>query len=152
MKKGEIRSLAICIFSYRDLILVAEGYDSVKDKYFYRPIGGGIEYGELSEDAVVREVREEIEAEIREVTYLGTIENIFTFNGEVGHEIVMVYDADFVDNSFYNIGSFEGKEDDGSVFKLIWCSLSDFQEGNRRLVPDNLMELISHNGKSISKI
>jgi len=36
MKKKRIRPLAICIFRHNDRILVAEGYDSVKDEYFYR--------------------------------------------------------------------------------------------------------------------
>ena len=31
---------------------------------------------------------------------IGTLENIFTFNGGAGHEIVQVYDASFVDISF----------------------------------------------------
>lgn len=41
MTKGIIRPLVICIFKRDDTILVAEGYDSVKDDYYYRPIGGG---------------------------------------------------------------------------------------------------------------
>ncbi|WP_174616092.1 NUDIX hydrolase [Virgibacillus ihumii] len=142
MKKGIIRPLAICVFRHNDSILVAEGYDSVKDDYFYRPIGGGIEYGESSADAVVREVMEEIEADIYALNYLGTVENVFTFNGEVGHEIVMVYDASFADKSFYNLETFEGKEDDGSIFKLMWCPINDFQNGKLRLVPKNLLELV----------
>ena len=41
MKKGIIRPLVICLFKKGDTILVAEGYDPVKDDYYYRPIGGG---------------------------------------------------------------------------------------------------------------
>lgn len=40
MKKGIIRPLVICLFKKGDTILVAEGYDPVKDDYYYRPIGG----------------------------------------------------------------------------------------------------------------
>jgi len=32
---------------------------------------------------------------------LFTLENIFTFNGEVGHEIVMVFDGRLVDEAYY---------------------------------------------------
>ena len=60
MKKGIIRALVICIFQKDDSILVAEGYDPVKGENFYRPIGGGIEYGEKSTEALMREVREKL--------------------------------------------------------------------------------------------
>ena len=142
MKKGIIRALVICIFQKDDSILVAEGYDPVKGEYFYRPIGGGIEYGEKSAEALIREVREEIDTEISNLTYIGTVENIFTFNGEVGHEIVQVYDADFVDSIFYTEALFEGKEDDGSIFKIMRLPISRFQNGELRLVPEGLLNLI----------
>ena len=64
MKKKRIRPLAICIFRHHDRILVAEGYDPVKKEYFFRPLGGGIEFGELSRETVCRELMEEIHAEV----------------------------------------------------------------------------------------
>lgn len=142
MKKGVIRPLAICLFKKGESILAAEGYDSVKKDYYYRPIGGGIEYGEKSLDALKREVNEEISAEIKNINYLGTIENIFTFNGELGHEIVVVYEAEFKDEAFYNMDTFTGKEDDGSVFLLKWIPISKFGTSKLRLVPDGLLDLI----------
>lgn len=87
MKKGVIRPLAICLFKRGESILAAEGYDSVKKDYYYRPIGGGIEYGEKCLDALEREINEEISAEIKNTTYLGTLENIFTYNGEQGMKL-----------------------------------------------------------------
>ncbi|WP_237582612.1 NUDIX hydrolase [Pontibacillus yanchengensis] len=134
--------MAICIFQYDEKILVAEGYDNVKGDYFYRPVGGGIEYGEKSSDTLKREVREEISAEITDIEFLGTIENIFTFNGEVGHEIVQVYDASFEDFSFYSVDSFEGIEDNGETFKVFWKPKQSFQNNQLRLVPEALLELI----------
>ena len=81
MKKNKIRPLAICVFQNNNRILVAEGYDPVKKDTFFRPLGGGIEFGEKSEDTVRRELMEEINAEVGELWYLGTLENIFMFNG-----------------------------------------------------------------------
>jgi len=75
---------------------VSRDYDSLKqDYYYYRPLGG-IEFGETSRDAIIREIREELSAEIEDVRWLGTLENIFTLDGEPGHEIVMVCHADFI--------------------------------------------------------
>jgi hypothetical protein len=73
---------------------------------------------------------------------LGTLENIFIYNGDIGHEIVMVYDATFVDTSLYKTKSFEGQEDDGTIFKLFWKPVRDFQNAKLRLVPENLLGLI----------
>lgn len=41
-----MRAISICAFKKEDSILVFKGFDEVKQEYFYRPIGGGIEYGE----------------------------------------------------------------------------------------------------------
>ncbi len=110
--------------------------------YYYRPIGGGIEFGESGSSALIREIQEEIKADITDIKYLGTIENIFTYNGDTGHELVMVYDATFVNKSFYQTEFLEGVEDDGSTFKLFWKPLSGFQNGRLRLDPKSLLELI----------
>ncbi|MCA9941424.1 MAG: NUDIX domain-containing protein, partial [Anaerolineales bacterium] len=58
-----IRPLVICLFRHKNHILVMEGYDPVKQQTFYRPLGGGIEFGEHSAIALRRELREELGAE-----------------------------------------------------------------------------------------
>jgi len=47
--------VAICIFRRGREILVVEGWDAIKGRNFYRPLGGEIQYGETSAGAVVRE-------------------------------------------------------------------------------------------------
>ena len=47
--------MAICIFRRGREILVVEGWDAIKGRNFYRPLGGEIQYGETSAGAVVRE-------------------------------------------------------------------------------------------------
>jgi len=42
---NQIRPLAIYLFRDGDRILVGEGNDPVKRETFYRPLGGGIEFG-----------------------------------------------------------------------------------------------------------
>jgi len=143
MKKNRIRPLAICIFRYDDRILVAEGYDPVKKQTFYRPLGGGIEFGEHSEQTVHREIMEEIGAEVRDLKYLGTLENIFVFNGNPGHEIVQVYDGVFEESGLYEQAEVEGNEADvGESFKAAWKKISDFVEGKSTLYPSGLLDLM----------
>ncbi len=45
---------------------------------YHRLIGGSVEPGETHREAVIREVREELDAAIRDLTYLDVVENIFT--------------------------------------------------------------------------
>lgn len=143
MKKNRIRPLAICVFRKDNRILVAEGYDEVKRQTFYRPLGGAIEFGERSEDTVRRELMEEIGAEVGEVWYLGTLENIFVFNGQSGHEIVLVYDGVLTDSGLYEQAEVEGVEvEAGQSFKAVWKGLDEFGEGKSILYPTGLLELL----------
>src|SRR5215208_2666477 len=131
MKKKRIRPLAICVFRHQDRILVAEGYDSVKDQYFYRPLGGGIEFGETSLETICRELMEEMNVEVDQgsLTYLGTVENIFTFNGTPGHEIIRIYDGRLKDSRLYEQKMILGKQVNGEEFCAVWKSVEEFGDG-----------------------
>ena len=97
-----IRPLALVLVRRDDgAILVAPGFDPVKKQRFYRPLGGGIEFGERAEDAARREMQEELGAEMTDLRLLGTFENLFTFLGQPGHELVWLYEARFTDPSLY---------------------------------------------------
>ena len=143
MKKNKIRPLAICVFRNNNRILVAEGYDPVKQQTFYRPLGGGIEFGEHSEQTVRRELMEEIGAEVGDLKYLGALENVYIFNGMPGHEIVQVYDGVLKDSELYEQAQVEGKEADvDKSFKAVWKSLDEFGEGKSILYPTGLLEML----------
>jgi 8-oxo-dGTP pyrophosphatase MutT (NUDIX family) len=139
---NQIRPLAICIFRNGDRILVGEGYDPVKQETFYRPLGGGIEFGELAEETIHRELREEVGAEAVSVQYLFTLENIFTFNGEPGHEIVMVFDGRLAENALYERKIIEGEEFDPfrkAPLKAVWKQIDEFGLQSP-LYPEGLLE------------
>lgn len=101
MKNNKIRPVALLVAIKNNKILVIAGHDYYKNKNFYRLVGGGIEFRETGEQALRREVKEEINAEIKNVKYLGLIENIFNYEGQDMHEIVLLYQADFKDKSIY---------------------------------------------------
>ncbi|GAB4445551.1 MAG: NUDIX hydrolase [Anaerolineae bacterium] len=146
MIPGQIRSLVIGVFSWNKAILVAESYDPGKQQHFYRPIGGGIHFGEYSQAALVREVREEFGAEIDHLRYLGTLENVFIYNDQPGHEIVQVYDAEFVERSLYERGTLVGLEDSGLTFKAFWKPLIELRHNSLPLYPTGLLELLQKHG------
>jgi len=143
-KKKRIRPLAICVFRNNNRILVAEGYDSVKDEYFYRPLGGGIEFGETSMETIYRELMEEINAEVdrQSLKYLGTVENIFHFNGMAGHEIVMIYDGVLKDAGLYGQTMILGKEANGEAVQAVWKNVDEFRDGKSILYPTGLIEIL----------
>jgi 8-oxo-dGTP pyrophosphatase MutT (NUDIX family) len=144
MKKKRIRPLAICVFRHNNHILVAEGYDSVKDEYFYRPLGGGIEFGENSTETICREVMEEINVNVEKdsLKYLGAVENIFHFNGIPGHEIVLIYDGALKESRLYEQDVILGKEANGEEIRAVWKDLDEFREGKSILYPTGLIEML----------
>jgi ADP-ribose pyrophosphatase YjhB (NUDIX family) len=143
MKPGKIRPLAIGIFKRNDEILVFEGYDPKKEQVFYRPLGGAIEFGEYGHQTLIREVREEISVEVKDIRYLGVSENIFCFDGQPGHEIVLIYEGTLVGKAIYDQDSFTGHEDDGSPMKVVWKSLAGFGRGETPLYPHGLLDMLA---------
>jgi 8-oxo-dGTP pyrophosphatase MutT (NUDIX family) len=139
MKPNRVRAIAICLFRHGDKLLALEGYDEVKRQTFYRPLGGTIEFGEHSSQTVVRELREELGAEVRDVRYLYTLENVFVFNGQQGHEIVLVYDGTLADPALYERPVIEAHEDNGQAFLARWVSLKDVESGETPLYPSGLL-------------
>ncbi|MFE6733619.1 NUDIX domain-containing protein [Microbacterium sp. NPDC057650] len=90
---------------------------------FHRLIGGSVELGETHREAVIREVHEELGASILDLTFLGMVENIFRFNGELGHEIVALYRGTLEPAPGPEGGTLT--ESDGSVAPVVWRPLDD---------------------------
>ncbi|MFB2878920.1 NUDIX hydrolase [Floridanema aerugineum] len=139
LKEGEIRVLALGIV--RDLaqrVFLSQGFDPDTEKHFYRAMGGGVEFGETSEAALKREFDEEIQAELTNIKYLGCLESIFTFNGKQGHEILFVYECDFVDPKFYHLSSINFPEKKRQKTAL-WVEIEKFKSGELKLVPEKFL-------------
>jgi 8-oxo-dGTP pyrophosphatase MutT (NUDIX family) len=139
---NHIRPIALCVFLTKDRILVFEGHDPNKGETYYRPLGGGIEFGESGEAAVRREIMEELHSEIVDLKHLGFLENIFIFNGKPGHEIVMIYDGALRESGLYDQAVIEVVEANGEIVRAMWKHLDEFGEGKSILYPDGLLELL----------
>lgn len=101
--EGKIRAivLAAIVRPSDHALLVSRGWNSSKAQHFYRPLGGGIEFGETSQQALQREIQEELGVAIRPLRKLATLESIFVHEGVPGHEIVIVWLAEFTDSTLY---------------------------------------------------
>ncbi len=141
MSTQRIRAVALCAVMQGDRVLVRRHLHGVLDPVFYRPVGGTVEFGERSIDAVQREVLEEIGAELANLRMLGCIENLFDYKGDVGHEIVFIYHADFVDPIFYDREAIDGQEADGQDFVAVWLPLAAFTP-EQPLYPTALLDLL----------
>jgi 8-oxo-dGTP pyrophosphatase MutT (NUDIX family) len=138
-KYTEIRPIVLGIAVRNGKILVAEGFDEKKKQYFYRALGGGIEFGERSNEALKREFLEELGIEVEIDKYLGISENIFEFNGRKAHELVLMYKINIKDEDYrenYTVN------DDKGQFKGSWIDIEECIRGEKILYPKEVFEYL----------
>jgi 8-oxo-dGTP pyrophosphatase MutT (NUDIX family) len=137
-----IRACVQCVFRKDDRLLCFEIIDADGGVVGFRSIGGGIEDGETSREAVEREVAEELGVAITEPVLLDVVENIFEFRGQPGHEIVFVYEAQFVDPADYDRAHFEIREPNFETYNAAWKDIDEFRSGRQTLLPRSLLGLL----------
>jgi ADP-ribose pyrophosphatase YjhB (NUDIX family) len=118
--------VALGVVRRDDELLLVEGYDSVKGERFLRFVGGGIEFGERAADAVMREFEEELGVAIEARGLLGVVENIFTYEGEPGHEILFLFEVAFSDERLFEQGEWTVQDSRGS--RAAWRPLASLDE------------------------
>lgn len=121
--------------------LLSVDYDKVKKEFYYRPLGGHVDFNERTVDTVRREFKEEIGAEVTNLKQLGVTENMFHCDGIPGHEIVFTYMGEFADKSFYRTKEFSFPSgDDAHEVKVFWVKIEDCLNGKYVFVPEGLNE------------
>lgn len=139
---SEVRTTVLGIVSRDDEYLVQRLVEPGEGA-FYRPIGGGIEFGETSAEALEREFREELDASVAVGPTVGTLENRFTWDGTPEHELVVLRAAEFIDDSLYGEETFAGVDKGGAVeYEATWRGLDELVEGDEPLYPDGLERLL----------
>jgi hypothetical protein len=73
---------------------------------------------------------------------MGLLENIFTYEGNPGHEIILIYDAQFVNKKIYEKDVVKITESNDKWCNAYWKSLDEFGEGKFKLYPDLLKHLL----------
>jgi 8-oxo-dGTP pyrophosphatase MutT (NUDIX family) len=126
---GRPRVTVLGLIRNGDRILVQQGYDSVKQQTFFRPLGGGVDYGERAEEALRREFMEELGAELSNICLLRVVENIFTLEGLAGHEIIFLFEAELQDRALYDVDKLRAHEHGAGDFDALWKPLADFEAG-----------------------
>ncbi len=131
----KIRVLALGLIQDQNRLFLSEGYDAVQKKTFYRALGGGVDFGEPSRDALQREFLEEIQATLTNIQYLGCLESLFVHNDKPGHEIIQLYQCDFADSKFYQIEQLTFKEGKRKKTAL-WVPLERILSGELTVYPE----------------
>jgi ADP-ribose pyrophosphatase YjhB (NUDIX family) len=142
VRKRSIRVTARCLFRHEGQILTISAQDPDKPEPHYGVPGGGVEFGETSEQALRREMREELGAEMADLDLLFVSEEIFAVQGQTYHAIVFLYQGRFVDPGFYArpvIPYVEGPE---PRKKATWMPASVFVSGEKRLLPARLVDIL----------
>ena len=88
-----IRNLVVGLVVRDGHVLLEEYPGDAWKGSFLRALGGGLEFGERVVEALAREFREELGAEVTVVRSLGCLDNIFTWQGEPAHEVVHVFEV-----------------------------------------------------------
>ena len=138
-KFKEIRPIVLGIAIKDDKILVSEGYDKIKKQTFYRCLGGGIEFKEKSENALKREFKEEIDANVKVGNFLGISENIFTFNGKKGHELVLFYNVEINEDDYKKEYKILDEECHAPVR---WIDINEFKNNEKIIYPEEVKQYI----------
>ncbi len=140
---GKIRviALAAILRPGDQALLVSRSFDPSKGQFFCRPLGGGVEFGESSEQALQREMHEELGVAVRMVRKLGVLESRFVHDGRAGHEIVIVWLAEFLDPALYREETLPYIEGDQQSVAL-WVQPAVLRAQDIPLYPEGLVELL----------
>ena len=106
-----------------------------------RPLGGKVEFGETVQSAVIREFKDELNISVEIASPPRFIENIYTHENRLGHEIIALIDVTFDASSFPDRFSF--REDNGSIWSASWFDLDELDtESGPELFPTGLKSLL----------
>lgn len=142
-----IRLKALGLHWRGDRLLAAEVLDDAGRVKGVRPLGGSVEFGETAEAAVIREFQEELGIKVKTLGPPFFMENIYTHEGSVGHEILAIFNVTLPPGAFADQTRVEFEEDNGATCFAEWFALDRLDlPGRPQLYPEGLK---MHLGKSL---
>lgn len=140
-----LRVLALAVVRRPDdgaLLVGLHDLNAAGEPAFCRLLGGGVEFCERSDVAVRRELMEELGVPARPVCFLGTLENVFVYRGEPGHEVILNWLVEFEDPALYTVDEFVVTE--GDVRQTArWAQPADLAARGIPLYPEGIVELVT---------
>jgi ADP-ribose pyrophosphatase YjhB (NUDIX family) len=142
--KQIVKTMALIRRPSDDALLVSE-HTEPGGLAFHRPLGGHVEFGEYSLDAVHREFTEELGQGLAGVRLLGVLENIFEWGDSIQHEIVFIYAASFADSAAYQIAEQTILDEPEATVRVVWRPAD---ATSPPLYPEGVAELAALGGDS----
>ena len=137
---SEIRLVALGAVRRDEELLVHEVDANDAGGTNYRLLGGGVEFGEHSREALHREFDEELGVSLENVSPVGTYERVFSHEGTRAHECWRVYRADIVESWPYERESFTFHEPALDLeLRATWKHPRAFREGPDQLYGEVLL-------------
>ena len=140
--RHSIRVIAIGLHWREGRLLAVEVLDDSGHIKGVRPLGGGVEFGETWHTALAREFQEELGVAIDVAETPLVMENIYTHEGALGHEIAFIADVTFRDDAYADATSITFREDNGVECVARWFDLGDLDIGGPELFPCGLKGIL----------
>ena len=139
----ETRQAALCLFLYGHAFLVAEIHDPKTNLVLHRPPGGGIEEGETPEQAVRRELREELGITLTAVRELGRVDHVWFWKGREVRERAWLFRASPSDDARLSRGECPQLiEADGQCIQTVWRPIEVHVASLPPLCPSRIAEFL----------
>lgn len=133
------------IIRHDDKVLLHKNINDV----FYAIPGGRIKSGEDSKTALKREFAEEMNAELNIKKMVSVVENFFNYDNKEYHEVMLIYESDFIDFNFYNTEVIKGIEKTEEL-QFVWKKIEDLN--NLDIRPTNIKKLLCNTSENFSHI
>jgi ADP-ribose pyrophosphatase YjhB (NUDIX family) len=143
MSMNAIRAKVVCVLWDSGRMLLIRATDPHDGRPFLLPPGGGVEFGESLDQAILREIFEEVRVRLPEAKRLGMLENVFQFDGRKEHELVFVYEADCDDPDLCAKDEIEIEESNGERLPARWYTVPERIATGLPLFPDGLLDLLN---------
>lgn len=131
----KITNKVLCVIMHDGKFLVGRGFDNVKNEVFYRHLGGNLELNESPEEGMRREIREELNSEIDNLSFVTELNNSFIYNGNPYREKIFLYSGDLSNKELQEQKTIHIVETTYE-FDAEWVEVSDVMSGKATLYPE----------------
>ena len=138
----ETRKAALCLIRHGNAFLVTEIQDPQTGAVLHRPLGGGIEEGESPEQALRRELREELGITVATVPELGTVDHVWFWNGREVRERAWLFLASSSIDGRLSRGECPELVEADQCIKTRWRRIDDNLGAFPPLCPSTIAEFL----------